>query len=56
LKECLILYNTLIQSLGNLEYVEGDLYLRNTLLSRLPKEELNRILDKIEIEEWVYVR
>jgi len=52
----LFLRNTPIQSLGNLKYVGWDLFLQNTPLSRLPKEELNIILNKIKIGGKAYVK
>jgi len=51
----LYLQNSQIQSLGNLRYVGGALYLKNTPLSKLPREELNKILSKIRISRGVYV-
>jgi len=42
--------------LRNLKYVKESLYLQNTPLSKLPKKELNIILNKIEIEGKAYVK
>ena len=50
------LQNSQIQSLGNLRYIGGFLYLKNTPLSKLSREELNKILSKIEIGRKVYVK